>query len=201
VPFPVGIVTREVTIGIPFGLADGEQYAMQVTFTPDRALVWAATGDPGIPRPKTITTSPGVGESVALPVTDQAGYRDRAGAISVANGAQAFLYRIEGEFQDGANRRIGAAFEPYLMALPAEDLSPVDLDLQVPFTGENGQVVEIPDYASLAARVDALEGGSGGGGTGGTTGLSVDTDGVPYFSSAGTSSVALDTDGVPYIAA
>lgn len=143
-PFPAGIVTRPVTIGIPFGMADGEQYAMQVTFTPDRALIWAATGDPGVARSKTVLTAPGVSDTVSLPVTDQAGYRNHSGAVSVAGGAQAFLYKVTGEYQNGKNRKVADAFDPFLMALQAGDLSPIDLDLQVPFTGTTGPTVLIP---------------------------------------------------------
>lgn len=148
--FPPGVQLREVTFGVPFALANGDDLVMEVTFTPTRSMVWAATGAPAIARGFKATNSVGLQGSISVPVTDQAGWLDgNGGALSVAAGAQTHLYVVDILYKDQSGTIIAKAPTRNL-PLPAGDLSPVDLDLLIPVSTTAGVALSIPDTWSTA---------------------------------------------------
>lgn len=75
---PAGITTATVTFGDAVDFA-GQPVATSVTFRPSVSLLWAATGQPVIAFPETVTAAGGGPGSIVLPHTDQAGFVDGYG--------------------------------------------------------------------------------------------------------------------------
>jgi hypothetical protein len=152
-PFPAGVTTRQLRFGNAFANPDGGALGMRVTFTPNRNLVWAATGDPGVMRSFKAVAGLGQTGTISPPVTDQAGWRvPGGGVLSVAGGLQAFLYDVSVEFLDEVGNAI-EKLDVFEYALLTGDGSPIDLDLALPFTGDDGHQVSIVDVwsAQIAA--------------------------------------------------
>lgn len=148
--YPAGIIRREVTFGVPFSIADGADLVMVVTFTPTRSMVWGAAGAPGIARQYTAKTLAGLQGSQFLPVTDQSGWLDGiGGALSVANGAQTHGYLVSTRLEDIDGTFI-ADLPSRNIALPAGDLTAVDLDTTIPVSTVGGVTISVPDSWSQA---------------------------------------------------
>lgn len=142
--FPAGITLRQIRCGVPFANPDGGGLGMRATFTPQRTLIWGPTGDPAIKRAFPIAAPVGGSGIASVPVTDQAGWRlPGGGSISVADGAQAFLYTVLVEYLDEKGHVIDR-LDPFDFAVPTGDLTPIDLDLSLPSAGSDPEV-QVPD--------------------------------------------------------
>ena len=153
--YPLGVVTRTITVGDSITVESGTDLTVRATLRSSRGLVWNATGERAVPAPE-VRESAAAGEAVAFtpPVTDQAGWRDLAtGAlidVSTPN-ANTHTYTIE-----LVALRAGQPVDRHLIgpfALPTGDGSPVVADLLVEADTVPGLLV--PD--ALTPRMDALE--------------------------------------------
>lgn len=150
--FPSGITLRTVTytgVGQP---GVGDEQIIEIDAIPMTALIWKANR----------WQMPAHGWSVRgfdtaslqLPVTSQSGYQLPSGKDAGSPSTQYWI-------------RVRVYYGAYLVnevskivPLPAEDLSPVDLDTMLPVGTVAGGAVLVPD--SWSARLDALEAGGVG---------------------------------------
>ena len=153
--YPLGVVTRTITVGDSITVESGTDLTVRATLRSSRGLVWIATGERAVSAPE-VRESAAAGEAVAFtpPVTDQAGWRDLStGAlidVSTPN-AHTHTYTIELVTLRGerpVDRRIIGPFP-----LPTGDGSPVDADLLIAADTVPGLLV--PD--ALTPRMDSLE--------------------------------------------
>ena len=153
--YPLGVVTRTITVGDSITVESGTDLTVRATLLSSRGLVWIATGERAVSAPE-VRESAAAGEAVAFtpPVTDQAGWRDLStGAlidVSTPN-AHTHTYTIELVTLRGerpVDRRIIGPFP-----LPTGDGSPVDADLLIAADTVPGLLV--PD--ALTPRMDSLE--------------------------------------------
>lgn len=151
--YPTGIITREVTYGSAIKFIGATDLTMEVTITPTRSLVW--NGIPVINTVATVrNTTLGSEGSITLPVTNQTGWRDDKGIVSVANGAQSHYYKVSIRYLD-TNAVEVAKREPFNFAVPAGD-GPLDLDQLVPVTSTGGVTISIPDtWSQMLAAAQA----------------------------------------------
>ena len=153
--YPLGVVTRTITVGDSIAVESGTDLTVRATLRSSRGLVWIATGERAVSAPE-VRESAAAGEAVAFtpPVTDQAGWRDLAtGAlidVSTPN-AHTHTYIIELVTLRGTRQIDRRIIGPF--ALPTGDGSPVDADLLVEADTVPGLLV--PD--ALTPRMDALE--------------------------------------------
>ena len=153
--YPLGVVTRTITVGDSITVESGTDLTVRATLRSSRGLVWIATGERAVSAPE-VRESAAAGEAVAFtpPVTDQSGWRDLATGALIdvsAPGSHAHTYTIELVTLRGerpVDRRLIGPF-----ALPTGDGSPVDADLLVEADTVPGLLV--PD--ALTPRMDALE--------------------------------------------
>ena len=117
--YPLGVVTRTITVGDSITVESGTDLTVRATLRSSRGLVWIATGERAVSAPE-VRESAAAGEAVAFtpPVTDQAGWRDLAtGAlidVSTPN-SHTHTYTIELKtLRDGrpVNRRTIGPFPP-----------------------------------------------------------------------------------------
>lgn len=148
--YPAGVITRPVTFGPAFELEDGDVAGMTVAFKATRpGVLWMATGSPAVSTAITRNADDGVEQTVYLPVTDQAGWGDGDGnAIVPGEDGHVFLYSVSVVFTQNGRTIPGAQPRSKTIAIPAGDLSPIDLDKIVPLTSPGGTVVSIPDIWS-----------------------------------------------------
>ena len=153
--YPLGVVTRTITVGDSIAVESGTDLTVRATLRSSRGLVWIATGERAVSAPE-VRESAAAGEAVAFtpPVTDQSGWRDLATGALIdvsAPGSHTHTYTIELVTLRGerpVDRRLIGPF-----ALPTGDGSPVDADLLVEADTVPGLLV--PD--ALTPRMDALE--------------------------------------------
>lgn len=155
--YPPGITLRPVTIGGATTLESGEQLSLVAEVKSSRSLMWGATGWQFHAVPRTIKGNDGEELSFSLPVTDLTGWRllDNPGsAIDVSTpGSYTHMYTIKLTTLQGGRPVAVRTVGPFV--LPAEDLSPVDLDLMLPVGTQAGGVVQVPD--TWDAKVAAAE--------------------------------------------
>lgn len=142
---PVGIGTCIVTFGDALDVL-GEKATIKATVTPDRTLIWAATGDAIYPTSAPLTSGAEADLSFALPHVDQAGFIDTDGD-SVTN----WSYRVKAwiTFSDSTQQIISKDLQVFV------GQSTVDLDL-VP-TG----VATVPEVVAPYASVMSVAGFTG----------------------------------------
>ena len=77
--YPLGVVTRTITVGDSITVESGTDLTVRATLRSSRGLVWIATGERAVSAPE-VRESAAAGEALAFtpPVTDQAGWRDLA---------------------------------------------------------------------------------------------------------------------------
>lgn len=148
--YPAGVITRAVTFGPAFELEDGDVAGMTVAFKATRpGVLWMATGSPAVSTAITRNADDGVEQTVYLPVTDQAGWGDGDGnAIVPGEDGHVFLYSVSVIFTQNGRTIAGSQPRSKTIAIPAGDLSPIDLDKIVPLTSPGGTVVSVPDIWS-----------------------------------------------------
>ena len=155
--YPPAIILRPVTIGGATILESGEQLSLVAEIKSSRSLMWCATGWQFHAVPRTITGSDGEELTFSLPVTDLTGWRllDNPGsAIDVSTpGSYTHTYTIKLTTLQGGSPVAIRTVGPFV--LPAEDLSPADLDLMLPVGTQAGGVVQVPD--TWSERVAAAE--------------------------------------------
>lgn len=159
--YPPEIILRPVTIGGATTLESGEQLSLVAEIKSSRGLMWGATGWQFHAVTRTITGNDGEELSFSLPVTDLDGWRllDNPGsAIDVsAPGSYTHTYTIKLTTRQGGRAVAVRTVGPFV--LPAEDLSPVDLDLMLPVGTAAGGVALVPDSwgQKLADAVTAAQ--------------------------------------------
>lgn len=169
--FPAGVTLRTLNFGPAFDLAKGDGLTMSVSVRPSRSLVWLATGSPGIGLVAPFPADSGLEHSIAIPVTDEAGWGDGNGnVIDVSGNAQSHLYEITVSYLRDSQVILKSPSK--WIALPTGDGSPIDLDNMIPVSGTGGVSISIPDswtgqIIDLQERVDEIEANGGGGGGGG----------------------------------
>lgn len=154
---PPGVITRPWLVRNAYNEITGDAYTTQIQVTPDRSLVWAATGAPAIAT--TVVLPPDFTDSIAVPVTDQDGYRTPGGdPISVANGAQSHLYNVVVSYFDPVSgKQVGKPVTLNGFANPQGDGSTIDLSLAIPSSDPvTGVTITIPDeQTQLIAQAQA----------------------------------------------
>ena len=159
--YPPGITLRPVTIGGATVLESGEQLSLVAEIRSSRSLMWGATGWQFHAVPRTITGSGGEELTFSLPVTDLTSWRllDNPGSVIdvSAPGSYSHSYTVKLTTVQGGRPVAVRTIGPFV--LPAEDLSPVDLDLMLPVGTVAGGAVLVPDSwgARVAAAVAAAE--------------------------------------------
>ena len=156
-PFPVGMVTRDVTFPAVFDTS-GDGLLQVVRVTPSRAFVWAATGEAFLPTPQE-GRGDGVPITLPLPVPGQPGFVDGAGNV-ISDWTYTAVYSGPG----------GAGIEDVTFDLPS-GVEPLEITPNVSRLATGG-IVNVP------YPVEGPPGPPGSGGTWGTiTGtLSAQTD-------------------------
>lgn len=145
--YPPGITLRTVTIGGATTLESGEQLSLAAEIKSSRSLMWGATGWQFHAVTRTIKGNDGEELTFSLPVTDLTGWRllDNPGAaIDVSTpGSYTHTYTIKLSTLQGGRTVAVRTVGPFV--LPAENLSPIDLDLILPVGTQAGGVVLVPD--------------------------------------------------------
>lgn len=155
--YPLGVVTRTITVGDSITVESGTDLTVRATLRSSRGLVWIATGERAVSAPE-VRESAAAGDAVTFtpPVTDQSGWRDLATGALIdvsAPNAHTHTYTIELKtLLDGrpVNRRVIGPFP-----LPTGDGTPVDADLLITADTVPGLLVSVPD--TWSAQVAAAE--------------------------------------------
>ena len=155
--YPLGVVTRTITVGDSITVESGTDLTVRATLRSSRGLVWIATGERAVSAPE-VRESAAAGDAVTFtpPVTDQSGWRDLATGALIdvsAPNAHTHTYTIELKtLRDGrpVNRRVIGPFP-----LPTGDGTPVDADLLITADTVPGLLVSVPD--TWSAQVAAAE--------------------------------------------
>lgn len=163
--YPPGIVTRTCTVGGATAQESGDPLILSVVVASSRGLIWASTGWRLPSLPRLIASTVGSEATFELPVTSQAGFRSDSSPGTIidvsAPGSYSHTYTATVTITTPTGGLVSqSVIGPF--PLPAEDLSPVDLDTMLPVGAVAGGAVLVPD--SWSARLDALEAGGGGGG-------------------------------------
>lgn len=150
--YPASVVTREIEVGPVSDLTTGIPYAIRVVIEPSRSLI--LDDEPVISSMKVFTIPAGVKGTLALPTTDQPGYRDSNGnLVPLSSGEHAFYYKIKVFcLRGGAVVRTLAEKKG---VLPGGS-TPVDIDNMLQFDAPKmGGVISVPD--DWSSRVSAVE--------------------------------------------
>lgn len=141
---PVGISKCMTTFGKAYDVL-GAEATIKVKITPDRAVVWAATGDVIYPTSPTVSSGDFPSVTFELPHVDQAGFVDVAG-----DAVTHWYYLIKATitFPDKSTQEVTKSFQPLV------GMDSVDLDL-VP----GGTV--LPGVTAPTASVQSLAGETG----------------------------------------
>jgi len=157
-PYPAGILTRQISFGSPRGLEAGVDMTMNVYIIASRSMLWTATGDPFVNIGLTIE---GFSETLALPVTDQSGWGDGLGNdYSVYEGAQTHTYSIAIVYKINGSEKFRRTIPAF--ALPSTSDAVVDIDnliqLGPPTEGVQvpGLIGELPEYLTPTALADSI---------------------------------------------
>lgn len=156
--YPLGVVTRTITVGDSITVESGTDLTVRATLRSSRGLVWIATGERAVSAPE-VRESAAAGDAVTFtpPVTDQSGWRDLATGALIdvsAPNAHTHTYTIELKtLRDGrpVNRRVIGPFP-----LPKGDGSQVDADLLIEADTVPGLLVSVPDsWGGMVAQAVA----------------------------------------------
>ena len=151
-PYPAGVVLRTLTSGDSSALAGGAPLITELRIRPSRGLTY--DGHPMPAHEEVVRSALGETASIELPVCDQPGHRDAiSGAIIdvSAEGAVTHTYRVLIRWLADGDREVSRRTIADL-ALPTEDLSPVDADALVDVPTVAGAVVSVPDsWSALVA--------------------------------------------------
>ncbi|MEV5042690.1 hypothetical protein [Microbacterium sp. LMI1x-1-1.1] len=157
--FPDYVTTRAVTAGGAFTLESADLLKVRLTVTASKSLVRDENGVRFERRPLTATSELGSEVSIALPVTDQAGWRDAGtGQLIDVSAPDSFTHKYtalleliddQGRVLAGGQVRLG----PFVV--PTGDLSPIDLDKTIPTSTVAGEQVAVPDlWGQLVAAAE-----------------------------------------------
>ena len=159
--YPLGVVTRTITVGDSITVESGTNLTVRATLLSSRGLVWAATGERAVSSPE-VRKSAAAGASVTFtpPVTDQAGWRDLATGSLIdvsAPNAHTHTYTIELKTLSGGRPVDSRTIGPF--TLPTGDGSPVDADLLIEAGTVPGLLASVPDsWSALVAQAVATAG-------------------------------------------
>lgn len=156
--YPPGIVTRTCTVGGATAQESGDPLILSVVVASSRGLIWASTGWRLPSLPRTVASTVGSEATFELPVTSQAGFRSDSSPGTIidvsAPGSYSHTYTATVTITTPAGKLVSQhVIGPF--PLPAEDLSPVDLDTMLPVGTVAGGAVLVPD--SWDAKVTAAE--------------------------------------------
>lgn len=138
---PAGVVTRTVTIAVPMDVLGDSAKAYTGTVKTDRPLVWAATGEPIWPVPAKLPDPVDGLVTFEVPVVDQDGMLDAAGA-PITNWSMRVT--LDGTWA-AAMRSRSRAFQVF-----TADVSPIELDVLLD-AGLTPPVVEPQPYVQSTA--------------------------------------------------
>lgn len=159
--YPTGLILRTVKAGAAFGGGTGDAYGVDVTLTPDKYMVWAATGQPAVIDDGKIVASDGAEGAANFVCTDQGGWEDGHGGVYEPDAdGHYFLYNVVYQITKNGKKFGKPVISNTLYALPQGDGSPVDIDLLIASTTDDGgTTVLIPDTwaAQIAEAVAAAE--------------------------------------------
>lgn len=169
-PLPAGIPTIPCSIGVGFGLEDVGTVALGVIVKVEssvRGLVWAATGDPGVSDPYTITVAPGsLTSSVdfSLIPTDLAGWLLNGAPVDASGGKQSHTYTISVQWTKAQSVgtipvRVGAPFVWRNLVVPQATAGTLDLDRAPSTSDANGTPIVLPP--DFGGAVDSVNGHTG----------------------------------------
>ena len=159
--YPLGVVTRTITVGDSITVESGTDLTVRATLLSSRGLVWVATGERAVSSPE-VRKSAAAGASVTFtpPVTDQAGWRDLATGSLIdvsAPNAHTHTYTIELKTLSGGRPVDSRTIGPF--TLPTGDGSPVDADLLIEAGTVPGLPVSVPDdWSAQVAQAVAAAG-------------------------------------------
>ena len=156
--YPLGVVTRTITVGDSITVESGTDLTVRATLRSSRGLVWIATGERAVSAPE-VRESAAAGEALAFtpPVTDQAGWRDLASGalidVSTPN-AHTHTYSITLVTLRGTRQIDRRVIGPF--PLPTGDGTPVDADLLIAADTVPGLLVSVPDsWGGMVAAAEA----------------------------------------------
>lgn len=158
--YPAGITLRTVNVGGATALESGEPLTITVRFAASRPLIWGATGWRFPSVVYEVAGTVGNEITVDLPITNQAGWRTNSNQVIDVAAAGSYTHTYTATVTTTANGRPVSQDVIGPFALPADDLSPVDLDLTLPTTTVAGGVVMVPD--TWDQRVQAAEAAAAG---------------------------------------
>lgn len=146
--YPPGIVTRTCTVGGATAQESGDPLILSVVVASSRGLIWASTGWRLPSLPRLVASTVGSEVSFDLPVTDQSGHRTDGNPGNIidvsAPGSYTHTYTATVTVTTSAGKLVSQhVIGPF--PLPAEDLSPVDLDTMLPVGTVAGGAVLVPD--------------------------------------------------------
>jgi len=164
--YPPGIVTRTCTVGGATAQESGDPLILSVVVASSRGLIWASTGWRLPSLPRTVASTVGSEATFELPVTSQAGFRSDSSPGTIidvsAPGSYSHTYTATVTITTPAGKLVSQhVIGPF--PLPAEDLSPVDLDTMLPVGTVAGGAVLVPDtwgplvVAAEAAAASAIQ--------------------------------------------
>ena len=159
--YPLGVVTRTITVGDSITVESGTNLTVRATLLSSRGLVWAATGERAVSSPE-VRKSAAAGASVTFtpPVTDQSGWRDLATGSLIdvsAPNAHTHTYTIELKTLSGGRPVDSRTIGPF--PLPTGDGSPVDANLLIEAGTVPGLLASVPDsWSALVAQAVATAG-------------------------------------------
>ena len=156
--YPLGVVTRTITVGDSITVESGTDLTVRATLRSSRGLVWIATGERAVSAPE-VLESVAAGEAVAFtpPVTDQSGWRDLATGALIdvsAPNAHTHTYTITLVTLRGTRQIDRRVIGPF--PLPTGDGTPVDADLLIAADTVPGLLVSVPDsWGGMVAAAEA----------------------------------------------
>ena len=156
--YPPGIVTRTCTVGGATAQESGDPLILSVVVASSRGLIWASTGWRLPSLPRTVASTVGSEATFELPVTSQAGFRSDSSPGTIIDVSAPGSYSHTYTATVTITTPTGGLVSQHVIGpfpLPAEDLSPVDLDTMLPVGTVAGGAVLVPD--SWDARVAAAE--------------------------------------------
>jgi len=156
--YPPGIVTRTCTVGGATAQESGDPLILSVVVASSRGLIWASTGWRLPSLPRTVASTVGSEATFELPVTSQAGYRSDSSPGTIIDVSAPGSYSHTYTATVTITTPTGGLVSQHVIGpfpLPAEDLSPVDLDTMLPVGTVAGGAVLVPD--TWDARVAAAE--------------------------------------------
>ena len=203
-PFPVELERLTATFGSATAFPAATDLKIRVKVTPDRHLVWQATGQRLIARPEISEAAPGMQGTIELVKPGQAGLTDGKGNIVTD-----FVYTVIVEYIeiDGTGDENVVATGSKIVGWHVGDPEPFDLDTAIPVGTTVGGVISLPDtwLRLVDGVVQDAQGnpvtipGSGGGG-GLSTYVNSDGDTVLVIAEGATDvSTYVNADGNPVL--